>query len=115
MSTDVRSWKSGILRKGLSKDILNIHHHPWYFSLSSLTSNTKQSLSNRIQIFGSNRHVKLSLCANSRMVIVPRIISTAFDTGTNFTYPIMCTESFGDGNNCKLEDRNLIDNTSYCE
>lgn len=49
------------------------------------------------------------------MVIVPRRVSIDFDTGTNFTYPVICTEAFGDGYNWKSDHRDPVDNTSYCE
>lgn len=103
MPTYVRSWKFGISRKEWSKDLVNIHDHPdiflWTFIIIHdifLWVVLPQKL-NWIQIFGSNRHLKLSLCANSSMVTVPRRVSIAFDTGTDFPYPIMCTEALGTG------------------
>lgn len=56
-----------------------------------------------------------SLC-QFKYIIVPRRVNIVFATRPNFIHPIMCIDAYGSGNtNCKSEDRNPVDNTSYCE
>lgn len=49
------------------------------------------------------------------MAIVPRRVSISFNAEPIFTYPIKRTDAFENENNYKSEDRNPVDNISYCE